>query len=424
VSGVASLARRLPRLPLTLRARLTIVYGGVFLVAGVVLVFVMYLLMRSRLAPGDRVFVRDGEAAPLPGAAETGVPFEAAVPPPGTGGTSGGTTVQEYAGQVRTAIRAYDADTLETLLRYSAVAVLLLLLLAAFIGWLMAGRVLHPLQEITATARRASERNLHERISLQGPQDELKQLADTFDEMLERLDQSFAGQRRFVANASHELRTPLAVSRTVLEVALGDPDASGDLRQVGRTLLATNERSERLIDGLLALAKGDSEPALRVPVDLADVAVQTLDQVAAEAAEREVTVRSNLGPAPTTGDGVLLERLVLNLLQNGVRHNAPGGWVEVTTGTAPGGDAEVVVANSGPVVPRYEVDTLFEPFRRLSAVRTRSDRGVGLGLSIVRAVARAHGGVVRAEPRESNDGGGLVVRVSMPADLAVSPAPR
>jgi signal transduction histidine kinase len=423
VSGVASWARQ--QLPLTLRARLTLVYGGAFLVAGLVLVFVMYVLMSSRLAPNDRVWVRtiggDPAGAPQEG---TAAAAQGAVPAP----PPGGVTFQEYAGEVRSAVIRYDEGTLDALLRYSIVAVLVLLLLAGFIGWLMAGRVLHPLQEITATARRASERNLHERIALAGPEDEFKELADTFDAMLERLDQSFAGQRRFVANASHELRTPLAVSRTVLEVALGDPDASGDLRQVGRTLLVTNERSERLIDGLLALANGDSEPALRVPVDLADVAAQTYEQVAAEAAEREVSVTSILEPAPVTGDGVLLERLALNLLQNGIRHNAPGGWMEVTTTTGPGGVAEIVVANSGPVVPPYEVDTMFEPFRRHNAQRVASDRGAGLGLSIVRSVARAHGGVVTAVPRDAREGGGLVVRVSIPpvrpAPPQITPGPR
>ena len=412
--------RRLSRFPLTLRARLTIVYGGVFLIAGLVLVLVMYLLMRNRVGPDKAMFVKSIDGGPAGVAGET-----SSAPVPGQPGGAGVST------QVQDAIFDYDADTLRALLQYSLVAVLVLLLVAVFIGWLMAGRVLHPLQEITATARRASDRNLHERIGLQGPQDELTELADTFDAMLERLDQAFAGQRRFVANASHELRTPLAVSRTVLEVAMGDPAASGDLRQVGRTLLATNERSERLIDGLLALASSDNEP-LRVPVDLADVAAQTLEQTAAEAGERGVTVRSHLDAAPVSGDGVLLERLVLNLVQNGIRHNAGGGWVEVTTSAGPGAWSEVVVANTGPVVPPYEVDALFEPFRRLQAERTASDRGVGLGLSIVQAVTRAHGGRVTAAPRE---GGGLVVRVGLPAAVLpvpdrpvavvpVSPAPR
>jgi signal transduction histidine kinase len=404
----------LGRLPLTLRARLSIVYGAAFLAAGSVLVLFMYLLMRSRLTPENRVLMR---ASVGPGQA-----------PPGAA-SGGGVAVEgprpedEVIRSFEQQVSAYDARTLTSVLQWSAVAVLLLLVVAVAIGWLMAGRVLHPLQAITATARRATDRSLHERIALTGPQDELKELADTFDAMLERLDQAFAGQRRFVANASHELRTPLAISRTVLEVAVAAPDASPDLRHVGRTLLATNERSERLIDGLLALAVSENEP-VRVPVDLADVAAQVVDQVAAEAADRGVAVRSRLGAAPVRGDGVLLERLATNLLQNGIRHNAPGGWVEIVTSTGAGG-SELVVTNSGPVVPPYEVAALFEPFRRLSAERTASDRGVGLGLSIVRSVARAHGGVVTAVPR---DGGGLVVRVSIPpvrpVPPQISPGPR
>jgi signal transduction histidine kinase len=388
------------RFPLTLRARLTVVYGAVFLVAGSVLVLVMYALMSARLGPQNRVFVRSaGEEGPVGGASKQVI--ERPPPAPGAG---------QAAAEFERAVLDYDAGTLRSLLVYSAIAVVLLLLVAVAVGWLMAGRTLRPLQEITATARRATDRSLHERIALTGPQDELKELADTFDAMLERLDQAFAGQRRFVANASHELRTPLAISRTVLEVAMTAPDASPDLRQVGRTLLATNERSERLIDGLLALATSESEPPLRVPVDVADVARQSLDLVAPEAELRGVAVRRSLEPAQVSGDGVLLERLALNLVQNGIRHNAPGGFVRVVTATTAAG-RELVVTNSGPAVPPYEVEALFEPFRRLNAQRTGSDRGVGLGLSIVRSVTRAHGGTVTAVPR---DGGGLVVRVVLP----------
>jgi signal transduction histidine kinase len=388
--------------PLTLRARLTLVYGGVFLAAGSVLVLVMYLLMRDRMAPGSRMRV-SSIGIPPDGAGGVAV----SVPP--SGATAAGDVIQTFEKEVR----AYDAQTLTALLQYSAIAVLLLLVVAVAIGWLMAGRTLQPLKEITATARRATDRSLHERIALQGPQDELKELADTFDAMLERLDDAFAGQRRFVANASHELRTPLAINRTVVEVALGDPGTTPELRQLGRTLLATNERSERLIDGLLALARSDGEPPLKTPVDLADVVGQTLDPVAAEAADRDVVVTSRLGSAPASGDGVLLERLVLNLLQNGVRHNAPGGWVEVETSVAPDGRARLIVSNTGPAVPPYEVEALFEPFRRLGGERTAGDRGVGLGLSIVRSVTRAHGGEVTASPRE---GGGLVVQVLLPGE--------
>jgi signal transduction histidine kinase len=389
------------RLP-SLRVRLTLIYGGMFLVAGVVLVSVMYLLVRDRLQPtSSQVIVQSNLAAPSPGAG-------GAAPDP-----------RALAGQLQQAINTYNNGTLRSLLMYSFLAVGLLLLLAIAIGWLMAGRTLRPLQKITATARRVADRSLHERIALQGPPDELKKLADTFDAMLERLDQAFVGQRRFAANASHELRTPLAINRTLLEVALGDPDASPDLVQLGKTLLATNERSERLIDGLLALAGSETELANRGPVDLADVGGQALDQLAEEASERGVAVHARLAPAVVSGEGVLLERLALNLLQNGIRHNAPGGWVEAVT-RQQNGTAELVVANAGPTIPPYEIDGLFEPFRRLHSERTGSDRGVGLGLSIVRSVVRAHGGRVTAVPR---DGGGLVVRVTLPLLATSGPGP-
>ena len=393
------------RFPLTLRARLTAIYGGAFLIAGTALVGVMYLLLRTRIGGSRRAFVSfHGVAAEPPTGADgaTGSAIEKPLP---------GGTVGQAAEQLQDQVVSYDAGTLRALLQWSVVAVLVLLVVAVAIGWLMAGRTLQPLKDITATARRATDRSLHERIGLIGPQDELKELADTFDAMLERLDHAFAGQRRFVANASHELRTPLAISRTVLEVALGAPDASSDLRQVAHTLLATNERSERLIEGLLALAGSESEPPLKVPVDVADVAQQSLDLVTPEAAALRVGIRRSLRRAQVRGDGVLLERLTLNLVQNGLRHNQPGGTVHVVTASTDTG-RELVVTNTGPVVPPYEVEALFEPFRRLNAQRTGSDRGVGLGLSIVRSVARAHGGTVTAAPRE---GGGLVVRVVLPA---------
>jgi signal transduction histidine kinase len=374
-----------------LRARLTLIYGGMFLVAGFVLVSVMYLLVRNRLQPTSQVVV-------------------STVTGPGPGQATSPGDPKALEGQLARAINTYNSGTLRSLLQYSLLTVCLILVVAIGIGWLMAGRTLRPLKEITGTARRVADRSLHERIALQGPQDELKELADTFDAMLERLDQAFVGQRRFAANASHELRTPLAINRTLLEVALGDPDASPDLVQLGRTLLATNERSERLIDGLLALAGSENELSSRVPVDLADVGGQALDQLAGEASERGIAVHARLAPAVVSGEGVLLERLALNLVQNGIRHNAPGGWVEAVT-RRQNGSAELVVANTGPTIPPYEVDALFEPFRRLHTERTSSDRGVGLGLSIVRSVIRAHGGGVTATPR---DGGGLVVRVMLP----------
>lgn len=253
--------------------------------------------------------------------------------------------------------------------------------------------------------------DLHRRIELDGPDDELKELADTFDEMLDRLDRAFTAQQRFVANASHELRTPLAINRTLLEVQLSDPDASTELIQLGNTLLATNERSEQLVEGLLLLARSENELVDRKPVDLAEVAGQAVEQTRGEAHARGVALRGVRPPVHILGNGVLLERIALNLVQNAVRYNVPeGGWVRVDTEVRPG-QAVLVVENTGPVVPAYEIDNMFEPFRRLRTQRTGSDKGVGLGLSIVRSVARAHGGYVVAEPRES---GGLVMRVAIP----------
>jgi len=276
---------------------------------------------------------------------------------------------------------------------------------AIALGWLVAGRMLQPLHRITETARRiaespAADRGLHDRIALQGPDDEIKQLADTFDLMLTRLDRSFDGQRRFIANASHELRTPLTLNRTLLEVSLHDESASPGMRQLGTTLLAINDRHGRLIDGLLLLARSERELTERSYVDLADIAAHVSG----------AGIQMELYEATTIGDPVLLERLVQNLVENGVRHNLPGGWVRVAT-YAKNGLATLEVANTGPVVPRYDVAGLFEPFRRLGTDRLAGP-GVGLGLSIVRAVARAHGGEVHAVPR---DEGGLTVTVTLPA---------
>jgi signal transduction histidine kinase len=229
--------------------------------------------------------------------------------------------------------------------------------------------------------------------------------------MVERLDRSFAGQRRFVANASHELRTPLTVSRAMVELALHRPDASEDLRALGADLLVLNDRHERLISGLLDLASAENDTLDRQRVDLRDIVEHVVEVTAAEAAEAEVDVTEEGVEAITEGDALLLERLVANLVENGIRHNAPGGWVRVVSRPGADGRARVEVSNSGPVVSSYDVAGLFQPFRRRSGDRLAVDRGVGLGLSIVEAIVRAHDGSVEARPRE---GGGLVVTVRLP----------
>jgi signal transduction histidine kinase len=379
---------------LTIRARLTLVYGGLFLLAGVVLIGVTYALIAQR-QPAESSFTSTGPM-PTPGAS-------GAVPP------NGPETVIHRATE-----NAWQ-DALNALLTQGGIALILVGAAATGFGWLIAGRLLQPLQRMTETAQRiadapAADRSLHERIALSGPHDEIKRLADTFDTMLERLDSSFDGQRRFIANASHELRTPLTLNRALLEVAVHRRPASPEVRQLGDTLLEINARHERLIDGLLLLARSDRELPERSYVDLADI----VDHVTAQVPPGPVTVRAEAKPAPTTGDPVLLERLVQNLVENGVRHNvAEDGWVGVTSETRPDGTAVLRVRNTGPVVPRYEIPGLFQPFRRLGTDRlSTATPGAGLGLSIVAAVARAHGGDVHAEPR---DGGGLIVTVTLPA---------
>jgi len=378
----------------TIRIRLTLLYGGMFLMAGVVLLVLMYYFVQQAfedaslpnltLGPGVKIVTQDGSEITA-------------------------NNFNQYLDHMQ-ATQAHAA--LATLLRKALTALVCLAIIAFMAGYALAGRVLRPLGRITRTAREVASSEMHRRIQMEGPDDELKELADTFDEMLDRLDRSFDSQRRFVANASHELRTPLAINRTLLEVQLSDPNASPDLQQLGKTLLATNERSEQLVEGLLLLARSDNELTDRRPVELSEVALRALEQLRPEAATREVVLRPELEPATVSGNGVLLERIALNLLQNAVRYNVPDGWVEISTAASPGGGGELVVTNTGPVVPGYELEHIFEPFRRVKgADRTRSDRGVGLGLSIVRSVVRAHGGTIEATPRT---GGGLTIRVRIP----------
>ncbi|WP_030542816.1 HAMP domain-containing sensor histidine kinase [Streptomyces albus] len=388
-----------PWLRPTIRIRLTLLYGGMFLIAGIVLLSIIYLLAAEALDKGNALpfKVLEGSFRPTSSTCPnlTDRFFE---------------NQEEFNAALEACMDYQRQLALDNLLRRSLLALLGLSVAAFAFGYAMAGRVLSPLGRITRTARRVVGSDLSRRIEMDGPDDELKELADTFDEMLDRLDRAFDAQRRFVANASHELRTPLAINRTLLEVQLSDPEAGPELTQLGKTLLATNERSEQLVEGLLLLARSENEIVDRKPVDLAEVASQAVEQVREEARGKGVELRGERRLAVVLGNGVLLERVALNLLQNAVRYNAPDGWVEISTGQWESG-ASLVVSNTGPVVPAYELENIFEPFRRLRTERTGSDKGVGLGLSIVRSVVRAHGGHVSAEPRE---GGGLVMRVTLP----------
>ncbi|GAA4614304.1 ATP-binding protein [Saccharopolyspora hordei] len=285
-------------------------------------------------------------------------------------------------------------------------------LAAALLAWTAAGRVLRPLHEVTATARRLSAESLDERIALSGPRDEVARLADTFDEMLDRLQAAFDAQRRFVANASHELRTPLSVIRTELEVTLSDPNADeAELRRMAEVVREATARAERLVESLLLLARTEGvELAVREPVDLTEVVGRALRPVRPEVRQRGLRVTCSGEPAFVVGDPALLERVAGNLLENAVRHNTDGGWVEITVGSDPRWTT-LRVASSGPRVPPEQVEGLFEPFRRAGVERTARS-GAGLGLSIVRAATEAHHGKVDAEALPT---GGLAVTVRLPA---------
>lgn len=385
-----------PWLRPTIRIRLTLLYGGMFLIAGILLLSIIYMLAAQALHVGSELPFKivDGHVS----SKVCNLLGE-------------GSSPDSVNAAMNSCVNHQRQQALDTLLNRSLLALVGLSIIAFAFGYAMAGRVLSPLGRITRIARRVAGTDLSRRIELDGPDDEFKELADTFDDMLDRLERAFTAQQRFVGNASHELRTPLAINRTLLEVHLSDPQAPPELKQLGKTLLATNERSEQLVEGLLLLARSDNQIVERKPVDLAEVASRALDQTRGEAEAKGVELRDELAPAVVQGNGVLLERIALNLVQNAVRYNVPdGGWVEVSTELLPG-QALLVVSNTGPVVPGYEIDNLFEPFRRLRTERTGSDKGVGLGLSIARSVARAHGGRIIAEPRE---GGGLVMRVSLP----------
>ncbi|MEW1924530.1 MULTISPECIES: sensor histidine kinase [unclassified Streptomyces] len=300
-----------------------------------------------------------------------------------------------------------EQAALSRLLTVSVIVLFAYAALSILLAWWMAGRVLHPVSVITGTARRLSGENLHERIALDAPPGELKQLADTFDEMLGRIEQLVSAQQRFAANAAHELRTPLAVQRAAAEIGLaGEPDA----RQVARIrtkLISVADDSERLIEGLLLLATSERGLERREPIAVDVVADAVAEGLAGLAAERDVTLHLRAEPLTVHGDGVLLDRLVHNLVANAVHYNVKGGRVEVRTG--PDG---IEVTNTGPVVPPDTVPHLFEPFRRLRERTHARGEGAGLGLSIVDAIARAHGAQTTAEA--NGEGGGLSVRVRFP----------
>jgi len=429
------LVRRAPRR--TVRLRLTLLYGGLFLFAGAVLLTVTYLLVAGNQDVGPATIVtRDGQsfvfAAPvgevpvsgfinvqrkLP--AGTNLPLSGAAAVNGAAiGSRAGPPIQfqrppAIAKRLRTTIQRVitgeRSSNLHQLLLWSIIALGIMALASAALGWVVAGRVLAPLRTMTARARRISDQNLHERLALDGPEDELKELGDAFDAVLGRLEGAFDAQRRFVANASHELRTPLTLERAMVEVALADPDADADsLRLTCRRVLAAGEQQERLIEGLLTLARSQQGLEDNEPLDLREVSRHVLDAFEANPNGGGLRVESELTKAAISGDERLIERLVANLVDNAIRHNVSGGWVRVWTGVRDG-HATLTVSNSGPTIEPADVDALLEPFRRAGPDRARHRDGHGLGLSIVSAIASAHGAMLSAGARSQ---GGLDVEVS------------
>ncbi|WP_033294668.1 sensor histidine kinase [Amycolatopsis jejuensis] len=372
----------------TLRARLTLIYTTFTAAIGAVLLGITILLARSVL-PAE-------VAAALP---TFDLPPDAPVRPMDAAGT---------------VVPGHDSPSLpdiitHALLRAGGLALAVAVAASAITGWLVARRALAPVRRITAAAQQVAGQDLSTRIRLAGPADEVKELADTFDHMLGRLERSFAAQRRFVANAAHELKTPVATQRAVAEVALARPGADGAVTALGTKVLASTDQQERLLESLLALAQNPETVARTEIVDLGRLTGDLLPRRPAQAAE-DVEARAELGSAKVLGDAVLLGRMLCNLLDNAFLYNHPGGWVSARTGERDGG-CVAEVENTGPELGPDDAARLFEPFRRLCLDRQSLPRGSGLGLSVVRAIAEAHGGSVTAQPRP---GGGLLVRVSIP----------
>ena len=313
------------------------------------------------------------------------------------------------SGAVQTAQRAADSHQL---LVDSGIALGIVAVLALLLGWLVAGRMLRPIRTITRTARRISSASLHERLALDGPQDELKELGDTLDALFDRLEASFEAQRQFAANASHELRTPLTRQRALIQVALADPQASfSSLRAAHERVLVSEQHLEEMIEALLTLTRGQAGLERRDSVDLKVLASETLLAREPELAGRDLEVQATLVAAPTAGDPRLIERLIANLIDNAIHHNTARGRIEIATGTHDG-CAFVSITNTGPTVPPEAIERLFQPFQRLGSARTRRNNGYGLGLSIVQAITTAHGATLTTHARPQ---GGLAVEVTFPA---------
>jgi signal transduction histidine kinase len=409
---------RLPRR--TVRLRLTVLFGGLFLVCGAALLAITYLLM-VRATSGFIFSSQQGDATVVTRTGGAGSPSAVQIarrvdPGPLALGAPPLTPLdpqqaRAQADQLQALAARQHAAELHQLLLQSGIALAGMAVISIALGWLVAGRVLRPLRTITAAVQNISASNLHQRLALDGPDDELQELGNTFDALVGRLETSFQAQRTFTANASHELRTPLARQRTLAQVALADPDATVEsLRTAHERVLAAGAQQERLIESLLTLARGQAGIDRNEPLDLAAITEQVLSSRRAEATQRGLDLRADLITAPTTGDPRLIERLIGNLVDNGLRHNVRDGWVDVRTRIV-ADQAVVSVNNTGPLIPADALDRLFEPFRRIEADRTSQGEGSGLGLSIVQAIADAHGATITTDAKVD---GGLDIAVTFP----------
>jgi signal transduction histidine kinase len=404
--------------PQRVRLRLTLLYAGLFLIAGGALLGLTYGLVAASLPASNpktttsayyqsQLARLDACEAANAGLGKTLRPSPAA--------TLACKQAAEYVAGVKLTAQSQRNQELHSMLLYSLLGLGAMAVASGAVGRIVSGRVLRPIRAITETARRASEQHLGERIGMTGPRDELRELADTFDDMLARLDRAFAAQRSFVANASHELRTPLTVMRTAIDVTLAKPGRTPEqLEDMAERVRRRIGRTERIIDGMLTMAISEQGAAIRESLDLAALAEDALETASADAGRLGLTVHADLCPAPTLGDPKLLERMVWNLVDNAVRHNEPGGWIRLSTGV---GHRQVFfrIANSGPVVPADAVPAIFEPFRRLAG-RTAGKEGAGLGLSIVRSVGAAHHAGLDVRGR---DQGGLEVCVTLDGHAGV-----
>ena len=414
--NVRALLRRL--WPQRVRTRLTLMYALLFFAAGAALLGLTYGLVASSLPTLPATAKASSQEVNTLNQCKAATSTLKGVPIPASLLAECKQAEEAYSVGTAAGLQAQRQRVLSNLLAFSLVGLAVMTVASGGLGWFMSGRVLRPVRAITETARRASEQHLGERLALTGPRDELRELADTFDGMLERLDAAFATQRRFVADASHELRTPLTVMRTAIDVTLAKPSPTArQLTDMAMRVRRSIDRAENMVEALLTLAVSDQGKLSTEYTDLATWAEDAIDAAAPEIERLGLRVDALLDPAETTGDPQLLERMISNLVGNAVRHNEPGGWIRLRTGSS---DAAVYleVANSGPLIPDDAVPSLFEPFRRMQA-RTGVRDGVGLGLSIARSVVTAHRATVTAR---SQPAGGLDISVEIPrCPAAISP---